>query len=132
MFDLGGGRQDDVGMACRVCQELLDDNGIEVLTPEAVKHELLIRCGRGRIRVVHDQCADRRIGGFELTGERATESHHVDGPRRGVLELRQRDRLERLVEELPGPGVKASAHVAPRADECRQARDPRWIVAPWA
>jgi hypothetical protein len=64
VFEKGGGGQDDVGEIGGVGLELFEDDGEEIVAPEAAADGVLIGRDGGRVRVVDDQGLDRRIVNF--------------------------------------------------------------------
>jgi hypothetical protein len=93
VLDLRGGREHDVGVAGRVGEEVLEDDGEEVLAGEPLDDPRAVGRRRRRVGVVDDERVDRRL---EL-GQRMPEAHHVDPPRVGL-----RPREGRLVERRAG------------------------------
>jgi hypothetical protein len=61
VLELRRGREDDVGVGGRVRQELLEDDGEEVLAGEALEDLALLRCDGCGVRAPDDEGGDRRI-----------------------------------------------------------------------
>ena len=68
----------------------------EILTLQALQHQILIGGGSSGIAVIHEQRSDRRVE--RGIGERLAELHHVDAR---VLDVRQLGHPHRLpIERL--------------------------------
>ena len=122
LFDLGGGRQDHVGVAGRVGQELLVHHREEVVALETPSGELGVRHRHEWVAVPREQHVDRRIEG--RVGEVTAELVHAQATRDpAVAQVRspQRELVERCSGPGPGGTGEAASEVAPGPDQERQA-----------
>ncbi len=120
VFELGGRRQDDVGVARRVGQELLDDHREEVVPFESGDHLVLVGTDDRRVRVVDEQQIDRRVEG--RVRQHLAERGHVEPPALIVGGRGSRVVERRLEVDLGGTG-KATARVSPCSGQRRQDGD---------
>jgi len=85
VFQLAGGRQQDVGIVGGVGLEQFVYDAEQVFACKTGAHPVRVRCDGDRIGVVHHDCADRRIVRFE---QGIADGAHVDVARREAFVIR--------------------------------------------
>ena len=123
MLHFGRGRQDVVGVACRIGQELFVDHGEEILPAQSRQDQLLVRRHGREIAVIDDQRANR--WGECHVGQGPTELDHIDRADRLILQFRHPERsgVECLEVEPRGHVHQPASTFAPRTDQCRETGD---------
>ncbi len=143
VFELGGRREQDIGVVRRVGGEVLEDHGEQVLAAQTLEHCALVWSDRGRVAVVDEEGVDRRPGlgriGAPIDGSLAqvglgedpwvhaqglAEPVHVEGP--GLSLAEQVGAMDGVRVEVKAARVAqhdAAAALPPRAGQGRETGD---------